>query len=124
MIVQKHVKHKLFRFSRRLDFKNEDLRFCVSFWFYDLQVITIERLLLNFSDLNYFRSSNFKDFSSGVSYSLRVATLLRVSRVAFYGLQFFLGRYFMKALLNKKCLLLILLIENNTHKDDIQTAHL
>ena len=84
--------------SRRLDFKNEDLRFCMSFWFYDLQVMTIKRLLLNFSDLNCFRSSR-------VSYALRVATLLRVSRVAFYGLQFFLGRSFMKALLNKKMLI-------------------
>ena len=110
--------------SRRLDFKNQDLRFCMSFWFYDLQVMNIEKSILNFSNLNYFRSSNFKDFSSGVSYSLRVATLLRVSRVAFYGLQFFLGRSFIKALLNKKCLLLILSIENNTHKGDIQTAHL
>ena len=103
--------------SRRLDFKNQDLRFCISFWFYDLQFMNTERLLLNFSNLNCFRSSR-------VSYALRVATLLRVSRVAFYGLQFFLCRSFMKALLNKKCLLLILSIENNTHKDDIQTAHL
>lgn len=91
--------------SRRLDFKNQDLHFSMSFWFYDLQVMNIEKLLLNFSDLNYFRSSNFKNSSSGVSYSLRVATLLRVSRVAFYGLQFFLGRSFMKALLNKKMLI-------------------
>ena len=46
--------------SRRLDFKNQDLLFCMSFWFYDLQVMNIEKSILNFSDLNYFRSSNFK----------------------------------------------------------------
>lgn len=101
----------------------------MSFWIYNTQVIRIdlqnmEKLLLNFSDLNYFRRSNLKELSSGVSYPLRVATLVRESRVAFYGQQFFLGRSFIKALLNKKCLLLILSIEKTIHKADMQTAYL
>lgn len=60
----------------------------MSFWIYNTQVIRIdlqnmEKLLLNFSDLNYLRRSNLKELSSGVSYALRVATLVRESRVAF-----------------------------------------